>query len=211
MYFRNMIKDVIIRSPFHMSVYTVLYDMFCGLSGYMWQDGKIVNRYSDDHSTYDNYWETLSTQFPDDLSSKAMIIRRKFIIDNLDALLDDHNIRDPFLGGASPKMPSYMHPNVVSYEYANIFNIPENIDDEHKDYILRFVGYWQHLLRVEYGVRGNPDHEMDIAHWPEHAKVLIRRLNQIYNQVLGQEEIDRRKRHLDKLIQEILDEEKGNG
>lgn len=118
--------------------------------------------------------------------------------------------------GNQPRMSHYTSPKGVSYLYAHIFNYPANIAKDWAEAMIDFISWWLVALNTEYGVGGlheKYDPEKAIAHWPEEAKTLYKRLEAVREDLLikttglsTEERKERTRKMVDSLLAELKEE-----
>jgi len=211
---REHVKQRILLSSFDVSVIDVYSHMFAVIgNGYYWtKDGEYLCNLSGlgRDSTPIEYWQSLADKHPKSMKFAAQVLKRQFIHDNIDAILDDHDLNDPFDSATSETLlGSYMDEH-VSYNYAAVFNFPENINKEYADAMYRFIDYWQQALRNKYMVGDKKEYADAIAHWPEKAKEVNAKLNEAKERLIDTGHFGTRKQRAEnaerilKLLEGIL-------
>lgn len=218
---RQTVKNHILSSSFTDSVIEVYIHLFLtNGTGYNWNaKGELVNIYGavDAKNDTASYWESLnSTIHPRDnqITFTAHALKRRFIHDNIDAILDSFYLNDPF-DDTSEKLIGYdMDPKTVNYTYGNAFNFPLTIAYDYAVGLRDFFDYWNMALNHKYMLSNNKDLEAAINHWPDEAKKLRTKIKEMQERLIDtghfgtREERAENAERMMKLVAEVIAESK---
>lgn len=138
------------------------------------------------------------------LEYQAKLLERKFIVENMEQVLDSGPTACFFNTGV--RKGPYVFEGIC-LEYAAALNFPANIQKEWAACILEFLGWWILNLRMGYGLGSIRATELDF--WPENGKLahqaMLDAKKRLWPLVTGRT-IEESERVADEIIDKILAE-----